>query len=63
MPWSFSVGFRWSIGRLTGWSEQRRLIALPPNEAVSIRLSAPEAGYESESLSPILYTFSNISIY
>ena len=30
MPWYFSVGFHWSVGRLKGRSDERQSIALPP---------------------------------
>ena len=30
MLWYFSVGFRWSVGRLKGRSDERRSVALPP---------------------------------
>ena len=29
MPWQFSIGFRWSVGRLKGRSEKCRSVALP----------------------------------
>ena len=33
MPWYFLVGFRWSVGRLKGRSDERRSLALPPGTA------------------------------
>ena len=30
MPWYFSVGIRWSVGRLKDRSDERRSVALPP---------------------------------
>ena len=30
MPWYFSVGFRSSVGRLKGWSDERLSVALSP---------------------------------
>ena len=32
MPWYFSVGFRWSVGRLKVRSDGRRSVALPPGK-------------------------------
>ena len=39
MPWYFLVGFRWSVGRLKGRSDERRSVALPPlTQPISRRL-------------------------
>ena len=35
MPWYFSVGFRWSVGRLKGRSDEHRSVALPPDRGPS----------------------------
>ena len=51
MPWYFSVGFRWSVSRLKGWSDERRSVALPP-------LNDPQSSWHS-----FLSSLSTLGIY
>ena len=53
MPWYFSVGFRWSVGRLKGRSDERRSVALPPlylHGGLEIPFEEDKQGRETMSL-------------
>ena len=54
MPWYFSVGFRWSVGRLKGWSDERRSVALPPMTLILI-LSGATYNFEIHFIVMIHY--------